>query len=89
VAEGRGMREPAWKVLGWKFGRWLSELAEPAMMYSARWWKRIGVSFACLLALGIMAERWGEGTVFGTVGMLLGTVVVWSWVMWWIRRKGR
>jgi hypothetical protein len=26
----------------------VSELAEPAMVYSARWWKRIGVGFAWL-----------------------------------------
>jgi undecaprenyl pyrophosphate phosphatase UppP len=83
------MREPPWKVSVWKFGRWLGDLAEPAMVYSPRWWKRIAVGFACLLVLGVMAERWGETTVFGTVGMLVGTVVVWSWVMWWIRRKDR
>jgi len=59
------------------------------MLYSPRWWKRIGIPFTCLVVLGFMAERWGEITVFGTIGILVGAVVVWSWVMWWIRRKDR
>ncbi len=81
------MKEPIWRMWGWRFGRWLGDLAEPAMLYSARWWKRVLVACGGLLLFGILVERVGGAGVSTAVGMVVGLFVVCSWVGWWFRRK--